>query len=112
MEKHMSNRVSIVVHGIDDASILAQCEGAIQEAFSELALPGLWQVFVRPSRVGGQWAFSVHGLDVRHNLSFAVPACLLPSLIPPRLSESLNRIVSTKVKTAATRARTRMLRAV
>jgi len=108
----MSNRVSIVIQGIDDASILAQCEHAIREAFGELALPGLWQVFVRPSRVSGQWNFSLFGLDVRHNLSFAVPARLLPSLIPPRLSESLNQIVSTKVKTAATQARPLSLRAI
>ena len=108
----MSNRVSIVIEGIDDASILAECEQAIQEAFGDLALPGLWQVFVRPSRGSGQWAFSLHGLDVRHNLSIAVPASLLPSLIPPRLTESLNRIVSTKVKTAAAPARPLTLRAV
>jgi hypothetical protein len=108
----MSNRVSIVIQGIDDESILAECEQAIQEAFGQLALPELWQVFVRPSRVRGQWDFSLHGLDVRHNLSIAVPACLLPVLIPPRLTESLNRIVSTKVKTAARQARPLRLRAV
>jgi hypothetical protein len=108
----MRNRISIVMQGIDDASILAECEQAIQEAFGELALPGLWQVFVQPSRVNGQWKFSLHGLDVRQNLSIAVPARLLPSLIPPRLTKSLNRIVSTKAKTAATPARPLSMRAV
>lgn len=108
----MSNRVSIIVQGIDDESILAECENAIQDAFGELAWPGLWQVFVQRSRVRGQWDFSLHGLDVRHNLSIAVPASMLPGLIPPRLTESLNRIVSTKVKAAATQARPLRLRAV
>ena len=57
----MSNRVSIVIEGIDDGSILAECEQAIQEAFGDLALPGLWQVFVRPSRGSGQWAIRAVG---------------------------------------------------
>lgn len=102
----MSNRVAIVVEGIDDASIVAEFEQAIRESFEELALPGPWHVLVRPSRVCGRWDFSVRGLDVRHAQSIAVPAGLLPSLIPPRLTESFNRIVSTKVEAAAQRTLT------
>jgi len=40
--------------------------------------------------VSGRWDFTVHGLDVRHSLSIAVPPSLLPALIPRRLEESLN----------------------
>ena len=102
----MSNRLSVVVDGIDDASIVADVEQAIRESFAKLALPGPWQIGVRPSRVSGRWDFSVRGLDVRHALSIAVPAGLLPSLIPLRLTESLNRIVSRKVEAAAHRTLT------
>jgi hypothetical protein len=97
----MSKRVSIVVEGIEDASTVVEFKQAIQESFDELALPGPWHVVVRPSRVGGRWDFSIQGLDVRHTTSIAVPLRLLPSLIAPRLTESLNRIVSTKVEAAA-----------
>jgi hypothetical protein len=99
----MSNRVSVVVEGIDDAATVAAFEQAIHESFDELALPGPWHVVVRPSRVSGRWDFSVRGLDVRHALSIAVPSRLLPSLIPTRLTESLNRIVSAKVEAVAQR---------
>jgi hypothetical protein len=105
----MSNRVSIVVEGIEDASTVVEFKQAIQESFDELALPGPWAVVVRPSRVGGRWDFSIRGLDVRHTLSIAVPVRLLPSLIAPRLTESLNRIVSMKVKAAAQRTLPPML---
>jgi hypothetical protein len=99
----MSNRVCVVVEGIDDASVVAGFEQAIRDSFDELALPGPWHVIVRPSRVAGRWDFSVRGLDVRHAVSIAIPPRLLPSLIPPRLTESLNRIVSMKVEAAAQR---------
>ena len=99
----MSNRLSIEVEGVEDAAIVVEFKRAIQESFDELALPGPWHVVVRPSRVGGRWDFSISGLDVRHVLSIAVPAGLLPILIPPRLTESLNRILSTKVAIAAPR---------
>jgi hypothetical protein len=102
----MSNRLSIVVEGVEDAAIVVEFKQAIQESFDELALPGPWHVVVRPSRVGGRWDFSIRGLDVRHALSIAVPTRLLPSLIPPRLTESLNRIMSTKVEAAAQRTLT------
>jgi len=102
----MSNRLSIVVEGIDDASIAADVEKAVQKSFEKMALPGPWHVVVRPSQVSGRWDFSVHGLDVRHTLTLSVPVSVLPSLIPPRLTESLNRIVSTKVEAAAQRTLT------
>ncbi|MGH9143362.1 MAG: hypothetical protein ACRD2I_19680 [Vicinamibacterales bacterium] len=105
----MSNRVCIVVEGIDDAAVVAGFEQAIKDSFDELALPGPWHVVVRPSRVAGRWDFSVRGLDVRHAVSIAIPPRLLPSLIPPRLTESLNRIVSTKVEAAAQRTLTRIV---
>ena len=102
----MSTRLSIVVEGVDDGPIVAELEQAIQRAFNEMAWPGGWDVIVRPSRVSGRWDFTVRGLDVRHAMSIAVPSRLLPSLIPPRLTESLNRIVSTKVEAAAQRTLT------
>ena len=99
----MSNAPSVVIDGIDDAAIAADIEQALRESFEELAWPGPWHVVVRPSLVSGRWDFSVRGLDVRHTLSIAAPAGLLPSLIPRRLIESLHRIVSTKVEAAARR---------
>lgn len=99
----MSNRFSIIVEGMDDASLVADVEKAVRESFEEMALPGPWHVVVRPSRVSGRWDFSIQGLDVRHTQSITVPASLLPSLIPRRLSESLNRIACKKVEAAAQR---------
>jgi hypothetical protein len=96
----MSNRVSIVVDGIDDPSIVAEFEQAVKDSFDDLALPGPWHVSVCPSRVSGRWDFSVRGLDVRHAMSIAIPPRLLPTLISPRLTESLNRIVSKKTSAA------------
>jgi hypothetical protein len=93
----MSDRLSIAVEGIDDESIVTELENAVKESFDELALPGTWHVIVRPSRVSGRWDFSVRGLDVRHSMSIAVPSRLLPALVPQRLTESLNRIVSSNV---------------
>jgi hypothetical protein len=102
----MSNRVSIVVEGVDDASMVAEFEQAVRDSFDDLALPGPWHVLVRPSQVGGRWDFSVRGLDVRHAISIAIPTRLLPTVISPRLTESLNRIVSRNVEAAATRTLT------
>ena len=90
----MSNRFEILVEGIDDASLVNGVEAAIRESFREMALPGSWRVIVRPSQTTGQWDFTIHGLDVRHALSIAVPPSLLPNLIPRRLREALNRTVS------------------
>ena len=89
----MSNRFEILVEGIDDASLVNAVETAIRESFREMALPGSWRVIVRPSQTTGQWDFTIHGLDARHALSIAVPPHLLPTLIPRRLRESLNRTV-------------------
>jgi hypothetical protein len=102
----MSDRLTIAVEGIDDTSIVTELENAVKESFDDMALPGPWHVIVRPSRVSGRWDFSVRGLDVRHALSIAVPPRLLPSLIPQRLTESLNRIVSKKVAAATQRTLT------
>jgi hypothetical protein len=99
----MSDRLTIVVEGLDDESIVTEMETAVRQSFDDLALPGPWHVVVRPSEIGGRWDFSVQGLDVRHALSIAVPPRLLPSLIPQRLTESLNRIVSRNVEATAQR---------
>ena len=74
----MSNRFEILVEGIDDAALVAAIDTAIRDCFLEMALPGAWRVAVRPSHVRGRWDFTIHGLDVRHNLSIAVPPSLLP----------------------------------
>jgi len=89
----MSNRFEIVVEGIEDASLVDAVASAIRDAFLESALPGSWRVAVRPSDASGRWDFTIHGLDVRHALSIAVPPHLLPSLIPLRLRDSLNNTV-------------------
>ena len=99
----MSNRFSISVQGIGDTDVVAAVEKAVRESFDGIALPGVWQIAVKPSHVGGRWDFVVEGLDVRHTLSIAVPPQLLPALIPRRLVESLNRIVSDKVEHTARR---------
>jgi len=99
----VSNRFSISVKGIDDAQIVAAVEKAVRDSFDDMALPGAWQIAVKPSRVGGRWDVVVEGLDVRHTLSISVPPRLLPTLIPRRLVESLNRIVSAKVQHTAQR---------
>jgi hypothetical protein len=69
------------------------------------------RVTVRPSHVRGRWDFAIHGLDVRHVLSIAVPPSLLPDLIPRRLQESLNRVVGRNVDGAVRRTHD-LLRAV
>jgi hypothetical protein len=95
----MSNRIAIVVEGIDDPSLVIEIEQTIRDSFEEMALPGSWRVTAKPSLVSGRWDFTVHGLDVRHTLSIAVPPNLLPSLIPRRLEASLNVCGSAKLKT-------------
>ena len=92
----MSNRLAILVEGITDPSLVTEIEKTIRDSFQEMALPGSWRVIVKPSRLSGSWSFSVHGLDVRHNLSIAVPPNLLPSLIPRRLGESLSHLCSAR----------------
>ena len=99
----MSNRFSISVQGIGDTDVVAAVEKAVRESFDGMALPGAWQIAVKPSRVGGRWDVVVEGLDVRHTLSISVPPRLLSTLIPLRLVESLNRIVSAKVQHTAQR---------
>ena len=95
----MSNRFTILVEGIDDPSLATEIEQTIRDSFQEIALPGSWLLTVKPSPVSGRWDFSVHGLDVRHILSIAVPPELLPRLIPRRLEESLNACGLTRSKT-------------
>ena len=102
----MSDRFSVTVEGIDELRVVVEVEEAVRESFDELALPGVWHVTVKPSHVGGRWDVCVAGLDVRHRLSISVPARLLPSLIPSRLTESLNRIVRERVETTAARVLT------
>ncbi len=87
----MSARFTVIVEGIDDASIVADIEKTIRGSFQEMALPGAWRVVVKPSAVSGRFDFLVQGLDVRHAMSIAVPPSLLTALIPHRLRESLDR---------------------
>jgi hypothetical protein len=101
--KAMCNRFEILVEGIDDTSLVSAVELAIRDSFRETALPGSWRVVVRPSPSSGQWDFSIHGLDVRHALSIAVPPHLLPNLIPRRLRDLLERTARRGVEGAAER---------
>lgn len=100
----MSSRFQVVVEGIESPELAAEVDRTIRAALHDLSLPGSWRIVVRPSPVGGRWDFTVHGLDVRHTLSIAVPPNLLPSLIPSRLQESLNRVSLSRIADA--RART------
>ena len=102
----MSDRFSVTVEGIEEVHVVVEIEEAVRDAFEELALPGVWHVTVKPSHIGGRWDICVAGLDVRHRLSISVPAKLLPSLIPTRLIDSLNRIVRERVETTAERVLT------
>jgi hypothetical protein len=101
----MSDRFTIVVEGIEDGDVVADIDRTIRQSFHDMALPGAWRVVVKPSRVSGRWDFSVHGLDVRHSMSIAVPADLLSSLIPRRLRESLDRTVQITVEDGVVRTR-------
>ena len=87
----MSNRLTIEVEGIDDASVVSDIDKALRDSFQEMFLPGSWRVVVRPSHVSGRWDFRVYGLDARHTMSITVPPSLLSTLIPQRLRESLER---------------------
>lgn len=100
LDRSVSSRFEIVVLGIDEPSLVTEIEQTILAVFHEMALPGSWRVTVKPSPVSGRWDFTVHGLDVRHSLSIAVPPNLLPALIPSRLIESLNVCGLARVKTA------------
>ena len=102
----MSDRFSVTVEGIEEVHVVVEIEEAVRESFDELALPGVWHVTVKPSHIGGRWDICVAGLDVRHRLSISVPARLLPTIIPNRLTESLNRIVRERVETTAERVLT------
>jgi hypothetical protein len=95
----MANRIVIDVVGIDDPSVVAAIEETIRQSFSQRALPGLWRVHIGPSCIQGEprWDLNVHGLDARHTVSIAVPASLLPELVPVRLRESLDRLCSAHV---------------
>ena len=101
----MSNRLTIEVEGIDDASVVSDIDKAIRVSFQEMFLPGSWRVVVRPSHVSGRWDFRVYGLDARHTLSITVPASLLSSLIPQRLRESLERCGLRRAQPVAVRTR-------
>ena len=90
----MSSRFEILVEGVDNASLAGEVKSAIRASLRQMSLPGAWRVVVRPARVGGQWDFSVYGLDARHLLPIEVPLDLLPDLIPRRLRESLNPITT------------------
>lgn len=92
----MNSRITVTVHGLDDPSLVAEIEQTVRESFHALLLPGTWRVTVRPSRVSGGWDFTVHGLDVRHSLSIAVPPHLLSTLIPRRMRESLHRFLDNR----------------
>ena len=102
----MSDRFSVTVEGIEEVHVVVEIEEAVRESFDELALPGVWHVTVKPSHIGGRWDICVAGLDVRHRLSISVPARLLPTIIPNRLTESLNRIVRERVESTAERVLT------
>jgi hypothetical protein len=88
----MANRIVIDVVGIDDPFVVAAIEETIRQSFAQRALPGSWRVHICPSSMQGRWDLNVHGLDARHTVSIAVPASLLPELVPLRLRESLDRL--------------------
>ena len=73
----MSDRLTIVVEGLDDESIVTEMETAVRQSFDDLALPGPWHVVVRPSEIGGRWDFSVRGstCGMRCRLPFPLVCC-------------------------------------
>jgi len=91
-------RIVIEIDGIDDPSLVDAIEETVRASFRERVLPGSWRILIRPSRVNGRWDVHVFGLDVRHALSIAVPAPLLPDLIPLRLRESLERLCTGRIR--------------
>jgi hypothetical protein len=86
-----SQRIEILVEGIDDPILVGAIEAALRDSLQQTALPGPWRVVVTPSGVGGRWDFSVRGPGRRHLMTITVPRELLPELIPRRLRESLYR---------------------
>lgn len=88
----MEKRIAIEVDGIDDGTLVDAIKDTVSASFRERALPGNWRILVRRSDVGGRFDLTVYGVDRRHTLSLAVPAALLPDLIPVRLRESLERL--------------------
>jgi hypothetical protein len=86
-----SQRIEILVEGIDDPMLVGAIEAAVRHSLLQTALPGLWRVVVTPSGVGGRWDFSLRGPGRRHLMTISVPRELLPELIPLRLRESLHR---------------------
>jgi hypothetical protein len=87
----MSDRIAILIEGVDETAEATQIERTIRDTLHEMVLPGAWRVTVKPSPVRGRWDFSFRSRGLRHTLAIAVPPSLLPSLIPCRLRESLNR---------------------
>jgi hypothetical protein len=95
----MSDRFAIEIEGINDPSLVADIEQTLRSAFLDIAVPGSWRVIVKPALTSGRWDFKIHGLDVRHTLSIAVPPHLLPALIPSRIEAALNRVCSERLRT-------------
>jgi hypothetical protein len=87
----MSDRFEILIAGVDDSVLVTDIERAIRDSLHDMVLPGAWNITVKPSSVSGRWDFIIRSLGVRHALSIAVPPSLLPSLIPRRFRESLDR---------------------
>jgi hypothetical protein len=87
----MSDRIAIQIEGVDDTSLVTEIERTIRESLQQMVLPGAWRVLVKPSPVSGRWDLRFRSRDVRHVMFITVPPSLLPSLIPCRLRESLNR---------------------
>ena len=99
----MQDRIVIEVDGIDDLTLVDAIERTVRASFRERTLPGPWRIRIRRSNIGGRWDLTVYGEDQRHTLSIAVPAALLPDLIPVRLRESLERLCAA-ARTHATNA--------
>jgi hypothetical protein len=88
----MTKRIVIDIQGVDDPSIATEVDSTIRQSFAQQGLPGTWHVRVSPARRTGQWDIRVGNVDAHHKVSIAVPALLLPALIPLRLRESLERV--------------------
>jgi hypothetical protein len=88
---HMDERFAILIEGVNDTTLATDIERTIRESLQEMVLPGAWGVTVKPSPVHGRWNFTFRSRGVRHTMAISVPPSLLPSLIPCRFRESLNR---------------------
>lgn len=97
----MRERIVVETEGIDDQDVVNAIHNTVLASFRERLLPGAWRILVRPSHVGGRWDVKVYGVDTRHTLSIAVPAPLLPDLIPIRLRESLGRLRASGISAAS-----------